>query len=104
MAKKTVTPSKPVKPAKAVKAAAATPAPQFVSVMAGKRSITLDVRFMMDFLVQLLRTPSPTGYTENALHLVRETLANLKLDTRFNTKGGLIATWQGKSNTRGRAL
>jgi putative aminopeptidase FrvX len=35
---------------------------------------------------------------------VRETLATLKLDTRFNTKGGLIATWQGKSNTRGRAL
>jgi putative aminopeptidase FrvX len=75
-----------------------------VSVMAGKRSITIDVRFMLDFLVQLLRTPSPTGYTENALRLVRETLANLKLDTRFNTKGNLIATWQGKSNARGRAL
>ncbi|NTU66257.1 MAG: M42 family metallopeptidase, partial [Chloroflexi bacterium] len=40
----------------------------------------------------------------NALRLVRETLANLKLDTRFNTKGGLIATWQGKTNARGRAL
>ncbi|NTU63647.1 MAG: M42 family metallopeptidase [Chloroflexi bacterium] len=59
---------------------------------------------MVDFLVQLLKTPSPTGYTAHALHLVRETLATLKLDTRFNTKGGLIATWQGKSNTRGRAL
>jgi len=51
-----------------------------------------------------LRTPSPTGYTAHALHLARETLAALKLDTRFNVKGGLIATWQGKSNTRGRAL
>jgi putative aminopeptidase FrvX len=73
-------------------------------VKAGKRNINIDVRFMVDVLVQLLRTPSPTGYTANALHLVRETLATLKLDTRFNIKGGLIATWQGKSNTRGRAL
>jgi putative aminopeptidase FrvX len=73
-------------------------------VKAGKRNITIDARFMVDFLVQLLKTPSPTGYTEDALHLVREALATLKLDTRFNTKGGLIATWQGKSNTRGRAL
>jgi len=101
MAKKPVTPLKHTKP---MKGGAATSAPQFVSVMAGKRNLSIDVRFMVDFLVQLLRTPSPTGYTEDALHLVRETLANLKLDTRFNTKGGLIATWQGKSNTRGRAL
>lgn len=97
MAKKTVAPVRPAK-------AAAPPAAQLSPVRAGKRNITIDVRFMMDFLVHLLKTPSPTGYTENALHLVRETLANLKLDTRFNTKGGLIATWQGKSNTRGRAL
>ncbi len=98
MAKKTVKPSRPAK------SAALSSAPQFAPVLIGKRNITIDVRFMVDFLVQLLKTPSPTGYTANALHLVRETLANLKLDTRFNTKGGLIATWQGKSNTRGRAL
>jgi putative aminopeptidase FrvX len=107
MAKKTVTPAKPAKPvnpAKPAKAMATAPAPQFVSVMTGKRNISIDVRFMVDFLVQLLRTPSPTGYTADALHLVRETLAALKLDTRFNTKGGLIATWQGKANTHGRAL
>ncbi|HSD84578.1 MAG TPA: hypothetical protein VLG46_12000, partial [Anaerolineae bacterium] len=98
MAKKPMTPSKPVK------AVAPHPAPQFSPVKAGKRNINIDVRFLVDFLVQLLKTPSPSGYTENALHLVRETLATLKLDTRFNTKGGLIATWQGKANTRGRAL
>src|SRR5512147_3277439 len=98
MAKKPMTPSKPVK------SVAPHPAPQFSPVKAGKRNINIDVRFMVDFLVQLLKTPSPTGYTANALHVVRETLATLKLDTRFNTKGGLIATWQGKSNTRGRAL
>ena len=99
MAKKTVSPAKPAR------AATSSFALQLTPVTAGKRSsITIDVRFMVDFLVQLLKTPSPTGYTANALHLVRETLANLKLDTRFNTKGGLIATWQGKANTRSRAL
>jgi putative aminopeptidase FrvX len=102
MAKKIVSPAKPAKP---TRAAMPSSAALFAPVTAGKRSgITIDVRFMVDFLVQLLKTPSPTGYTANALHLVRETLANLKLDTRFNTKGGLIATWQGKANTRGRAL
>ncbi len=64
----------------------------------------IDVPFTVDFLTQLLKTPSPTGYTTQAQHFVRDTLANLKLDTRFNTKGGLIATWQGKSATRPRAL
>ncbi len=98
MAKKSVTPSRPAK------AAASAAALQFAPVKAGQRNITIDVRYMVDFLVQLLRTPSPTGYTAHAQHFVRETLANLKLDTRFNTKGGLIATWQGKSNTHGRAL
>jgi putative aminopeptidase FrvX len=101
MAKKPATPSKPARP---VKAAAAASIPPLASVTTGKRTLTIDVRFMIDFLVQLLKTPSPTGYTENALHLVRETLANLKLDTRFNTKGNLIATWQGKATARGRAL
>jgi len=69
MAKKTVKPSKPAK------AAAPATAAQFAPVQTGRRNITIDVRFMADFLVQLLRTPSPTGYTAKALHLVRETLA-----------------------------
>ena len=67
MAKKTITPARPAK------AAALLPAPQFAPVKAGKRNINIDVRFMVDTLVQLLRTPSPTGYTAHALHLVRET-------------------------------
>jgi hypothetical protein len=78
MAKKPVTSSRPVKPVNPVKPvkstkAAAASTPHLVSVVAGKRNITIDVRFMVDFLVQLLKTPSPTGYTEDALRLVRET-------------------------------
>lgn len=82
----------------------AAPATLPAAVKAGKRNVNIDVRFMVDFLVRLLNTPSPTGYTVQALHLVRETLASLKLDTRFNTKGGLVATWQSKSASHPRAL
>ena len=62
MAKKTVTRAKPAK------ATAPSPAQQFAPVKAGRRNIDIDVRFMVDVLVQLLRTPSPTGYTAKALH------------------------------------
>src|SRR3989304_362173 len=31
-------------------------------------------------------------------------MATLKLDTRFNTKGALIASWQGKISNRTRAM
>jgi putative aminopeptidase FrvX len=79
-------------------------APTLVKIKAGKRNLEIDVPFTVDFLTRLLKTPSPTGYTTQAQHFVRDTLADLKLDTRFNTKGGLIATWQGKSTTRPRAL
>jgi putative aminopeptidase FrvX len=85
------------------------PAPSSVSATAtarssGGRTLEIDVRFILQFLTQLLNTPSPTGYTNQAMHFVRETLATLKLDTRFNTKGTLIATWQGKASNRSRAL
>lgn len=98
MAKKIAAPQQPRKPG------SSPTTPVLAKVKAGKRNIDIDVRFIVDFLTQLLKTPSPTGYTTQAQHFVRETLANLKLDTRFNTKGGLIATWQGKSATRPRAM
>jgi putative aminopeptidase FrvX len=82
----------------------AVPAPGLPQhIKAGKRNLNIDVRFMIDFLVRLLNTPSPTGYTAQAQALVRETLADLR-DTRFNAKGDLIATWHGKSTTHPRAL
>jgi putative aminopeptidase FrvX len=89
---------------KPVKAAPLSSPLLFAPVKSGKRNINIDVRFTVDFLAKLLNTPSPTGYTADALHVVRETLAALKLDTRFNTKGNLIATWQGKTAARPRAL
>ena len=74
------------------------------AIKSGGRSIDIDIRFISQFLTDLLNIPSPTGHTSPAIHFVRETMADLKLDTRFNTKGALIATWQGKTASRARAM
>jgi putative aminopeptidase FrvX len=77
-----------------------------ITIKAGPagRSLDIDLRFMLQFLADLLNTPSPTGCTMPALQLVRDALATLKLDTHFNAKGGLIATWPGEASTCPRAL
>lgn len=89
---------------KAGKTRQAEPATTLAAVTVGPRKLTIDVPFMVDFLVSLLKTPSPTGYARPALQLTQQTLDSLKLETRFNTKGGLIATWQGRSQEQPRAL
>lgn len=67
-------------------------------------NLNIDVRFMTDFLVNLLKIPSPTGFTDDAIGYVREAMAGLRLDTRINNKGALIASWKGKAANRPRAM
>ncbi|HLF24960.1 MAG TPA: M42 family metallopeptidase [Anaerolineae bacterium] len=60
---------------------------------------------MTDFLAHLLKIPSPTGYTEEAVNYVQEVMgSNLRLDTRLNNKGALVAGWKGKASNRPRAM
>lgn len=63
--------------------------------------------YLLDFLVRLLNTPSPTGYTELAIDLVERELASFKLSdlTLSRTrKGALVARWQGRKDDAPRAL
>jgi putative aminopeptidase FrvX len=99
VAKKTAASKKTTRPA-----AGSAPGLSTVTVKSGNRNLNVDLRFIVHFLTDLLNIPSPTGYTTQALYFVRETFATLKLDTRFNTKGALIATWQGKASNRARAM
>lgn len=98
MAKKKATPRKPASTRASQVQTVAT------SVKSGGKSIDIDIRFITSFLTDLLNIPSPTGNTQQAAHFVRETMANLKLDTRFNNMGALIANWQGKASSRPRAM
>lgn len=65
----------------------------------------IDTPFMLDFLVKLLNTPSPTGHAEAAIDRVEETLKQFPGLTLSRTrKGALVARWQGTNSTAPRAL
>ena len=60
---------------------------------------------MLDFLSQLLNTPSPTGFTEKAIELCEKTLAGIPGLTLSRTrKGGLVAVLPGETDGPWRAL
>jgi len=84
--------------------AASTSSSKPVSRSPQGHNLNIDVRYMTDFLVGLLKTPSPTGYTEEAINYVHLVMADLRLDTRLNNKGALVASWKGKASNRPRAM
>jgi putative aminopeptidase FrvX len=65
---------------------------------------TVDMTYLVDNLVRLLRTPSPTGNTEAAIALLQEAFVALDLQTERTNKGALMARMPGQSATRPRAL
>ncbi len=64
-----------------------------------------DTDGLKGFLVQLLNTPSPTGFTDQAIVLCEETLSQLP-DVSLNRthKGALVATIPGETDAPWRAL
>jgi putative aminopeptidase FrvX len=59
---------------------------------------------MLEFLVGLLNTPSPTGLTERAIEYTAEKFAIFSLAQRRTVKGGLVLEWPGQANSAPRAL
>ena len=65
----------------------------------------LNAKSMLDFLVELLNTPSPTGLAEPAVALVERTLAGIPgLEVRRTRKGALLVVWPGEKSDAPRAL
>ena len=65
----------------------------------------IDTRCLVDFLVRLLNTPSPTGYTEQAVELVEEELSAYPALKMWRTrKGALIVKWEVEGSNAPRAL
>lgn len=99
----------PKKAVKVKKAAirGATPKRSKESVASSRQTgsgLNIDARYMVNFLVELLKIPSPTGFTEDAINYVHSVMADLRLDTRLNNKGALVAAWKGKAANRPRAM
>jgi putative aminopeptidase FrvX len=60
---------------------------------------------LVEFLVDLLNTPSPTGFTERGIAFTEKALSAFpQLKLRRTRKGALLATWQGECNDSPRAL
>lgn len=60
---------------------------------------------MVEFLTRLLNTPSPTGFTEQAISLCEETLSTLPgLSLVRTNKGALVGTLPGESDGPWRGL
>ena len=67
----------------------------------------IDYAFQENFLLDLLKTPSPTGHAEQAIHLLEETLkAFPEVKTSRSRKGALLAVLPGREPTlkRGQPL
>jgi len=66
--------------------------------------IHIDTDKMVDFLVRLLNTPSPTGDTDRAMAVVQEDFRPFPFEMNFTPKGILAGTWSGEQNNTPRAL
>lgn len=58
----------------------------------------------IEFLEELLNTPSPSGFTHQALELVEDKLQSFGLETHYTKKGALVATIEGADKSRDLSL
>jgi putative aminopeptidase FrvX len=65
----------------------------------------IDNKTMLEYLTKLLNTPSPTGFTDQAIDLTESVLRTFPfLEIQRTNKGALIATWPGEWSDAPRAL
>lgn len=66
---------------------------------------SIDTDYLLDFLTGLLNTPSPTGFTHQAIEYTRKALAAFpELTLSITRKGALVAAWSGQRSDAPRAL
>lgn len=66
--------------------------------------LSIDSALLSSFLEELLHTPSPTGFAENAIAVTERAFSRLPVTLRRAPKGYLLAEWAGRSSTAPRAL
>ena len=69
-----------------------------------KTAPTIDLEYLIDVLMSLVRTPSPTGYTADAIAVTQRAFADLGVQAEPTNKGALVARLPGQSDSRPRAL
>ncbi len=66
--------------------------------------MNIDMMYVMDRLVQILETPSPTGNTRTVMNLVEKEFKGLNINTYRTKKGALVATIKGENDDVHRTL
>jgi putative aminopeptidase FrvX len=65
----------------------------------------IEINYLIQLLLDLLNTPSPTGYSDQAIQLVERALGEFPfLEIAHTRKGAVVATWAGKSSEAPRAI
>ena len=64
----------------------------------------INSNYLLNFLANLLNTPSPTGFTEQAIALCEATFASMPVSLARTRKGALQITWPGQRQDAPRGL
>jgi peptidase M42 family hydrolase len=68
------------------------------------RDLDIDREYLVGVLLQLLETPSPSGYTDTIVHFMGEELERLGIVVEVTRRGALRATIPGRRPAPGRAI
>ncbi|MBL26131.1 MAG: osmoprotectant NAGGN system M42 family peptidase [Rhodospirillaceae bacterium] len=66
--------------------------------------VKIDTDYLLDILQRMLHTPSPSGYTDQIVHLVGEELESLGVPFELTRRGAIRANIEGKEHTPDRAI
>ena len=68
------------------------------------KQLPIDQTYTQDILFRLLATPSPSGYTDRAVHLIADELDKLGIPVELTRRGAVRATVKGESSSPDRAV
>jgi peptidase M42 family hydrolase len=68
------------------------------------KAIPIDTEYLLETLLKLLFTPSPSGYTDRVVHLVSEELERLGVPFELTRRGAIRATLKGEAARPNKAI
>jgi peptidase M42 family hydrolase len=68
------------------------------------KAVPIDTEYLLDVLLKLLFTPSPSGYTDRVVHLVCEQLERIGVPFEMTRRGAIRATLKGQARRPNKAI
>jgi len=68
------------------------------------KKLPIDQNYVLDTLLNLLRTASPSGYTDRVVHFMCDRLENLGVEYELTRRGAIRATLKGEHGSPDRAV